>query len=87
MLPLNHHNLLSKLLNYCLRIRCYFLFQPNGTLPSLPRRLLVWLFRETFTHVLFLQGLFGRSVAWRTRKFKLSVGGKAKILNHNSYPD
>jgi len=60
---------------------------PNGTLPSLPRRLLVWLFRETFTHVLFLQGLFGRSVAWRTRKFKLSVGGKAKILNHNSYPD
>ncbi|XP_065069867.1 ceramide glucosyltransferase-B-like [Rhopilema esculentum] len=60
---------------------------PNGPLPSLLRRSLVWLFRETCTYFLYLQGLFGRSVAWRTRKFKLSVGGKAKAVNHNSYND
>lgn len=36
---------------------------------------LAWLYREVMTIFFFLEGLFGRTVTWRTGTFKLHWGG------------
>ena len=53
----------------------------GGVVGPLWKVLLAWAVRELWTVPLFIAGVWSREVAWRGKRYRLQLGGKAVKLD------